>query len=164
MHPDETAAWECPPVRELRLRTPVAADLEAMVRLDAAWSGTERRSYLRQRLQRALRPRGISLARVGESGGELVGFVLGELTLGEFGRVETTAWIDTIAVKRDHARRGVGSALVEDFIAHAHAAGADRIRTMLEAEDAALSDFLAVHGFAQAPVRVIELALDGRPR
>ena len=164
MHPDETASWECPPVRELRLRTPVAADLEAMVRLDAAWSGVERRSYLRQRLSRALRPRGISLARVGESGGELVGFVLGDLTLGEFGRVETTAWIDTIAVQRDHAHRGIGSALIEDFIAHAHAAGADRIRTMIEGNDTALGEFLAVHGFGAAPVRVIELALDGRTR
>jgi GNAT superfamily N-acetyltransferase len=163
MHPDETSAWECPPVRELRLRTPVMSDLEALVRLDAAWSGVERRGYLRQRLSRALRPRGISLARVGESGGELVGFVLGELTLGEFGRVEATAWIDTIAVRPDHARRGVGAALIEDFVAHAYAAGAERIRTMIEPRDEALWDFLTAQGFGPAPTRVIELSLEGRP-
>ena len=164
MHPDETAAWECPPLRELRLRTPIAADLDAIVRLDASWIGIERRGYLRQRLSRALHPRGISLARVGESNGELVGFVLGELTLGEFGRVEATAWIDTIAVRRDHARRGVGSALLEDFVAHAHAAGADRVRTLIEPEAAALADFLSGHGFGPAPTRVIELELNGRGR
>jgi predicted N-acetyltransferase YhbS len=146
----------------LHLRAPVAADLETLVAIDAEWSGRPRRGYLRQRLQRALRPRGISLARVACAGDEIVGFVLGELTNGEFGRVEGTAWIDTIGVRRDWARRGVGSALVEDFAAHAHTAGAERVRTLLDPESAALGDFLAVHGFGPAPTRVVELALEGR--
>lgn len=141
---------------ELILRAPRAADLDAMVRIDSAWSGTERRGYLEARLSRASRPRGISLARVAERGGEVVGFVFGEVTRGEFGRTEPVAWIDTIGVRRDQARRGMGTVLLDEFLSCARVIGAERVRTMLDPGEDELTEFLEAQGFGVAPTRVVE--------
>lgn len=141
---------------DLILRVPGAADLDALVRIDSAWSGVERRGYLEARLRRATRPLGISLARVAERGGEVVGFVFGEVTRGEFGRTEAVAWIDTVGVRRDQVRRGVGTALLQEFVSCAGVIGADRVRTLLDPGEDELTEFLEAHGFGVAPTRVVE--------
>jgi GNAT superfamily N-acetyltransferase len=76
------------------------------------------------------------------------------------GRVDATAWIDTIGVRRDLGHHGIGSALLEDFVAHARTAGAERVRTLLDPGDEALTDFLDERGFWLAPTRVVELSLN----
>lgn len=144
---------------ELLLRAPGAADLDALGRIDASWSGADRRGYLDARLRRALRPSGISLARVADWKGQVLGFLLGEVTRGEFGRVAPVGWIDTLGVRRDAARHGVGTALIQDFERHARAAGAERIATLLDPGDEALCDFLEAHGFRVAATRVVERLL-----
>lgn len=141
---------------QLVLRAPRTADLDALVGIDSAWGGTQRRGYLEARLLRASRPRGISLARVAERQGEVVGFVFGEVTRGEFGRTESVAWIDTVGVRRDVARQGVGTALLEEFVSCARVIGADRVRTLLDPGEEALAEFLEAHGFGIAPTRVVE--------
>lgn len=135
-----------------------------LVAIDASWAGSERRAYLETRLQRALRPAGISLARVVALGEQVLGFLLGEVTYGEFGRVSPVAWVDTLGVRRDQVRRKVGQTLLDDFVRHARAIGADRIATMLEPTDEALADFLEAQGFRVAPTRVVERLLEDRKR
>lgn len=149
---------EAPP---LQTRAPAEGDLDALVAIDAAWAGHERRNYLASRLARALRPSGISLARVAEAGGEVVGFLLGEVTRGEFGRVEPEAWIDTFGVRPDCVRRGVGKALLEDFERHAQVLGTERVRTLLDPKDLALTGFLEKQGFRLATTKVVERQLSG---
>jgi GNAT superfamily N-acetyltransferase len=144
---------------DLVLRAPRADDLETLVAIDASWGGAARREYLRDRLRRALRPTGISLGRLAECEGNVVGFVLGEVTRGEFGRVAPVAWVDTIGVRKDALRRKVGSTLLSDFERHGRAAGADRLATLVEPNDEALTDFLEAHGFRLAPTRVVERPL-----
>lgn len=145
-------------------RAPRAEDIEDLVRIDAAWSGRERRGYLGERLRRALRPSGISLARVCVHEGRVVGFLLGEVTGGEFGRVGSAAWIDTVGVDRSQGRRGVGSALLQDFMRHAQVLGCERVRTLLDPEDEVLTGFLEAHLFRVAPTKVVERALEGVTR
>jgi len=141
------------------LRVPRQTDLGDLVRIDAHWSGHERRAYLEGRLRRALRPVGISLARIAEQQGETVGFLLGEVTYGEFGKADPVAWIDTISVRYDHVREGIGALLLDDFLTSAHAIGAERVRTMLEPGDEDLAAFLDKRGFHCAPTSIVEKTL-----
>ena len=148
---------------EIETRAPLPEDLDALVEIDAGWRDDRRRAYLESRLRRATRPSGISLARVAEQDGEIVGFLLGEVTRGEFGRVESQAWIDTFGVKKSAARRGIGSLLLKDFMRHAQILGALRVRTLLEPEDEVLADFLQAHEFSVAATQVVEHTLEAAP-
>ncbi len=142
------------------VRVPFPRDLPAIVSIDGAWSGRERKGYLEARLNRAMRPSGISLARVAETDGKVVGFLFGEVTRGEFGRTEPVAWIDTFGVRRDQVRRGVGSSLLVDFMNHARALDVDCVRTLLDPKDEELTDFLERHDFRVAPTKIVEKSLN----
>lgn len=144
---------------QLKVRAPTRDDLPQLTRIDQAWTGKERGPYLESRLKRAMRPSGISLARVAELHGEIVGFLFGEVTWGEFGRVDGAAWVDTVAVSRTHTRAGVGSALLADFVRHADILGVSSVRTLLEPENEDLTEFLQQHAFSLAKTRVVERPL-----
>lgn len=149
------------PGQGIEIRAPKPEDLDALVTIDASWSKQRRRSYLEGRLRRAMRPAGVSLARVAEHDGKVVGFLLGEATWGEFGRIGGVAWIDTIGVEREHVREGVGRALLQDFMLHADKLGVESIRTLLEPENDDLTEFLQENGFGVARTRVVEKRLLG---
>lgn len=157
------AAAEVPLERPtLNSRAPQRADLEEILRIDRQWTGRDRRDFLSERLDRTLRAGAINLARILERDGQIIGFVFGEVMRGEFGHVGVTAWIDTIGIDRRMTRGGAGSALLSDFMTHARAAGSDCVRTLLEPEDEALTEFLEQKGFRLAPVVVVEHSLDGK--
>jgi len=143
------------------LRVPRPEDLDAIVRIDEAWTGEPRPTYLGSRLGRTQHGAGIDLSRVAERDGEVVGYLFGEVTRGEFGRVFPVAWVDTIGVRKDQVRGGVGSALLQEFMRHARAAGARRVWTLLEPEAGGLADFLQAHGFHVAKAKLVEQVLDG---
>ncbi len=144
---------------ELLVRAPCATDLDAVVRIDRHWSHTERRTFLEERLLRTLRPATINLSRVVERKGEVVGFLFGEVTRGEFGQTGAVAWVDTVGVDPAAVRGGVGSALLSEFMAHARAAGGERVWTLLSPDDEDLTEFLEVHGFRVADTKVVEKVL-----
>lgn len=145
-------------------RAPEERDLSALAHIDAEWSGRPRRAYLEARLRRAVRPAGINLSRVAELDGEIVGFLFGEVTRGEFGRVDAMAWIDTFGVRKDRARRGVGKALLHDFMRHAEVLGAQAVRTLLDPEDDVLTSFLESQDFHVAATKVVERVVEGDVR
>lgn len=161
---DDPRAGEVHALEEpaIQTRHPREDDLDALVAIDREWTGAERRPFLAMRLQRALRPGGISLARVATAtaGDETLGFLFGEVTHGQFGRVAPVAWIDTVGVRRDVTHRGVGTLLLKDFMRHARLLGVDRVRTMLEPADGSLAGFLLAMRFHDAPTRVVERALE----
>jgi GNAT superfamily N-acetyltransferase len=144
------------PFSEVTLRAPLPFHLDAIVRIDAAWSGRERRAYFDDRLGRIWSAPGLDLSRVAERRGQVVGYVLGDVARGEFGRVGAVAWIEAIGVRRDQARQGVGSALLREFSVYAAALGATRVWTLLDPDDERLTDFLQAQGFGLARAKVVE--------
>jgi predicted N-acetyltransferase YhbS len=149
-------AFEMP---DVSTRAPRQEDLQAVVSIDASWRGSSRRDYLSDRLSRALSPPGIGISRIVERNGDVIGYLFGEVTRGEFGHSGLVAWIDTLGVRKDHARRGIATLLLQDFVHHAQAAGASQVRTLLDPADEALTDFLQAQRFTVAPTIVVERAL-----
>lgn len=130
-----------------RVRVLEEGDLEAIVRLDALYTGRPRPEYYRKKVEAALRHTGVRVSLVAEEEGFLVGFIMGSVYYGEFGRSEPTAMLDSLAVHPDQARRGVGRALLEQFCKNLKALGVERVETLVRWDNWPLVAFLSAEGF-----------------
>lgn len=99
----------------------------------------------------------VSLAA--ELEGKVVGFIIGEAYLGEFGIPATTAFVDTIGVDPDHQHQGVARALMEEFVTTARKAGITTISTLVNWNDHDLVRFFDGIGFQPARTLNLELKL-----
>lgn len=132
---------------EIRLLT--ARDLEDVVRIDRDLTGRERRAYMQHALDEALRESGvrISLAAVGD--GHVVGYVMARADLGDFGRTEPVAVIDTLGVSPAHAHHGIGRALLSQLFLNLGALRIERVETVVAARNLELLGFFQGAGFAR---------------
>jgi ribosomal protein S18 acetylase RimI-like enzyme len=137
-------------------------DLADLTRIDAHWSGRRRPEYLRRRLESALRDSAVRVSLGAELDGALVGFVLGSVFFGEFGRPEPFATIDTIAVHPELGGRGIAGALWRQLARNVHALGIERIETQVAWNDWKLLAFLERMGFRPAARTCLEAHIDPR--
>jgi len=141
---------------ELTVRPLRRADLERVIAIDAAHTGTARRRFMEKRLAAAEScPADYVLIGL-ETGGTLVGFALGRLLHGEFGRLEPVAVLDGIGVDRASERRGMGRALMAGLLAEVRRAGARQLHSQADWTSHGLLKFFDSLGFTLAPRVVLE--------
>ena len=145
------------------VRVLTLADAPRLVRMDQAITGRNRTAWYEGKLKRALKESDLQVSLGAEVDGFLVGAVLGSLHYGEFGQPEPIAVLDTILVDPGFARRGVGSALLENLTRNLRALGIERLRTEVAWDEHDLGRFLGLQGFAPAPRLVLELRLGALP-
>jgi predicted N-acetyltransferase YhbS len=146
-HPPQTAERSRVAIRAMR-----PADLDAVTQLDARVFGAPRRDYFERRLA-ALSPgaqEGHAIGLVAEDGATIVGFVMGTLTSGEFGFSEVTALVDSIAVRPDQRRRGIGQRLASAYVAESVARGAREVYTLVNWNAWDMLKFFDSMGFSLA--------------
>lgn len=136
-------------------------DLDALVNIDAQVFGRSRPGYYERKLAVALDQsrRLANSSLVAEYEGRVVGFIMGDVYLGEFGIPETTASVDTIGVHPDFQRSGIARALLDEFIANARKAGVETIYTLVNWNDWDLLRFFDSVGFAPARTMNLELSI-----
>jgi len=142
-------------VRELR-----PEDLDRLVKIDSHATGMERRGYYQKRLETALEESGIRVSLAAEVDGTLVGFVIGRVYHGEYGRTESFATIDSIGVSPRVRHRGVGHALLTQLRRNLGALRVERVQTEVEWDDWELLRFLQHVGFRPAPRLALEMPLE----
>jgi len=142
------------PVRSLKEQ-----DLEAIVRIDAIAMGRRRVDYYRSKMNAALHQSNPQVSLVAEADGMVVGFLLGALHYGEYGRAETSAIIDSFGVHPEYRSKGVGRALMNQFVANIRAVGVEQVRTEVGWNQFELLGFLDRHGFIPGRRLVLELDL-----
>jgi GNAT superfamily N-acetyltransferase len=145
-------------IRLLRLQ-----DAARLVRMDQALTGRNRTAWYEGKLKRALEESDLQVSLGAEVDGCIVGAVLGSLHYGEFGQPEPIAVLDTILVDPGFARRGIGSALLENLTRNLRAVGIERLRTEVAWDEHDLNRFLGLQGFVPAPRLVLELRLGTQP-
>ena len=155
--PERSLESDAIPVRNL-----AEADLEAIVRIDAKAMGRRRVEYYRDKVAAVLRDSRIHVSLVAELDGMVVGFLMGELHYGEFGRAEPSVVIDSVGVHADYHKRGVGQALMRQFVANVRALGAEQVRTEVAWNDFPLLAFLDRCGFVPGRRLVLELDVDSK--
>ncbi|HEX6363077.1 MAG TPA: GNAT family N-acetyltransferase, partial [Albitalea sp.] len=126
-------------------------DLPQIVRIDRAITGRDRTAYIAGKLGEAMDDSGIRVSLTARLDGAIVGFAMARADLGDFGRVEPVAVLDTLGVDPAYRQRGVGHALVSQLFANLGALQIDRLETaVLTTENLPLLGFLHAVGFRHA--------------
>jgi len=130
------------------LRAMATDDLPAIVRIDRLLTGRDRGEYMRAQLAEALDDSAIRISLVARLDDTVVGYLMARSDLGDFGRTEPVAIIDTIGVDPEYAHRGIGHALISQLFANLGALRVERVETIVAPRDLALAGFLFDCGFA----------------
>jgi ribosomal protein S18 acetylase RimI-like enzyme len=132
------------------IRTVAEGDLSALIAIDRRITGQDRSHYFERKLEEALHESDIRVSLVAEQDGCPVGFIMARVDLGEFGRVEPTAVLDTIGVDPDFRQQGIGRALLSQLLVNLGTLRVERIRTEIDWSDLDLLAFLGSCGFGPA--------------
>ena len=137
-----------------RDRIPVRAmnqsDLRPMIAIDRRITGRDRSLYFERKLAEVLHESDVRVSLVAEQNGGLVGFVMARVDFGEFGRIESTAVMDTIGVDPDHGNQGIGRALLSQLLVNLMTLRVERVRTEIDWRNRDLLGFLDHCGFYPA--------------
>ena len=139
-----------------------AADIEAVVALDAEITGTAKATYWSDIFERfAVGGQRVTryflVAKSAE--GNLAGFVVGEIRAWEFGS-PPCGWVLAMSVSPARRERGIGTMLFEALCAAMKRDGANTIRTMVRADDKVNLSFFRGEGLSAGPYIELERPLD----
>jgi len=144
------------------VRVAQAADIDAVVALDAEITGTEKAAYWADVFERyaGSGQRSESYFLVAKSGEEpLAGFVVGEIRAWEFGS-PPCGWVLALSVSPDQREQGIGTLLLDALCAKMKKDGATTIRTMVLGNDKVNLSFFRGEGLAAGPYIELERRLD----
>jgi ribosomal protein S18 acetylase RimI-like enzyme len=91
--------------------------------------------------------------------GTVVGFVMGETYMGEFGIFQDKASLDTIGVDPDYQHKGIGEQLINEFMDHLRKLGVRKINTLVDWDDSKLIQFFRVNQFSPSKIINLERSL-----
>jgi predicted N-acetyltransferase YhbS len=125
-------------------------DLPQIVRIDREITGHDRRAYIEGKLGEAMDDSAIRVSLAARLDGTITGFLMARADLGDFGRTEPVAVLDTIGVDPAYAHLGVGHALVSQLFANLGALQIDRVETVVTLAELPLLGFLHGTGFRRS--------------
>jgi predicted N-acetyltransferase YhbS len=135
-------------------------DMDAIVDIDAKVLGQRRPVYYERKCALALDDaRQLVTSLVAEQDDQVIGFIMGNVYLGEFGIPETTASLDTIGVHPDYQGQGLAIELMKEFVTNLEKAGVERIYTLVNWNDWDLLRFFEKSGFVPAKMLNLELQI-----
>lgn len=134
-----------------------AEDFDAVVEIDRKILREARPQYYELKFDKLFKSKDYvpaSLVAVNENGA-VVGFVMGELFLGEYGILQEEATLDTIGVDPDFQHQGIGERLMYEFMEHMRNLGVEKINTLVHWNDSNLIRFFSANSFS--PSKTINL-------
>ena len=123
-------------------------DLADIVRIDRRITLRDRSAYMQHKLSEAMIDSAIRVSLTARVDRIIAGFLMARVDLGDFGRTEPVAVLDTIGVDPDYRHRGVGHALLSQLFINLGGLRIERVETSVEPRDFALLGFLYDVGFA----------------
>jgi len=147
---------------EIDVHVAEAADIDAVVALDAEITGTEKADYwadvfeqfagANQRLKRYF-----LVAKTGDD--QLAGFIVGEIRAWEFGS-PPCGWVLALSVTSELREQGIGTLLFEALCTAMKKDGVTTIRTMVLGNDKVNLSFFRGKGLAAGPYIELERRLE----
>jgi predicted N-acetyltransferase YhbS len=145
-------------LEDVEIRTLKTEDLDAIVKIDEKVLGENRKEYLERRLE-LMNNKSSRISLVAEVEGEVVGFILGDVSGWEFGVPETIGWMDTIGVDPAYQKKGVATALAHELIKNLKTVGVKTIYTLVSWNDWDLLQFFHAMGFTRGDMINLELKI-----
>ena len=141
----------------INIRLMKADDFDAVVAIDGKVLNAPRPEYYEMKFERLFKSKDylpVSLVAE-EPGGTVVGFVMGELYLGQYGIFQEEATLDTIGVDPSYQHRGIGKRLINEFVDHLKKLRVQKINTLVDWNDSKLIHFFSANHFS--PSKTINL-------
>lgn len=135
--------------KTVHIRLMEEGDFDAVVKIDAKVLKTSRPEYYELKFDKLFKSRDYlpsSLVAEKEDG-TVVGFVMGELYMGEYGIYQEEATLDTIGVDPDEQHQGIGVQLIQEFMDHLKKMGVQKINTLVRWNDSRLIHFFSSNRF-----------------
>jgi predicted N-acetyltransferase YhbS len=145
---------------DVRSMTP--ADLREIARIDRHIVGRDRSAYIGARLDEAMHDSAIRVSLTARRDDVIVGYLMARADLGDYGRPEPVAVIDTLGVDPDYAQRGIGHALMSQLFANLGALRVERVETIVAHRAFDLLGFFYGCGFAPSQRLPLRRSLEAR--
>ena len=146
---------------KMTIRVMRQEDIEDIVDIDARVSGGMRRShYYERKCAMALDDEyQLVTSLVAEQEGQVIGFIMGNVYMGEFGIPEHTVSIDTIGVHPDYKKQGLGIELMKSFVMYMEKSGVENLYILIDWNDWEMLRFFEKSGFVPAKSIYLERKL-----
>ena len=134
----------------IKIRLMYYDDFDAAVRIDKKILKGSRLEYYKHKFERLFDTGEYlptSLVAENEKG-EVVGFIMGELYIGEYGISKEGATVDTIGVDPDYRQKGIGKMLLNEFIDHLRDLQVQKINTLVDKRDTQLINYFSKNLFS----------------
>ena len=141
----------------IKIRLMKADDFNAVVGIDEKVLKNRRMEYYKIKFEKFVESKDYlpaSLVAVKEDG-TVVGFVMGEIFIGEYGIFQEEATLDTIGVDPSYQHRGIGELLLNEFVDHLRSLRVQKINTLVNWNDSRLIHFFSANQFS--PSKTINL-------
>ena len=141
----------------IKIRLMKADDFNAVVGIDEKVLKNRRLEYYKIKFEKFVESKDYlpaSLVAVKEDG-TVVGFVMGEIFIGEYGIFQEEATLDTIGVDPSYQHRGIGEQLLNEFVDHLRSLRVQKINTLVNWNDSRLIHFFSANQFS--PSKTINL-------
>jgi len=140
----------------IKTRLMKADDFDSVFRIDEKVLKAPRTEYYRLKFEKLFSKDYLPVSLVAEDkDGKVVGFVMGELYMGEYGIFQEEATLDTIGVDPDFQHQGIGEQLIDEFVDHLKSIGVQKINTLVDWNDSRLIHFFSANRFS--PSKTINL-------
>ena len=141
----------------IKIRLMKAEDFDAVVGIDEKVLKASRPEYYEMKFEKLFKSKDYLPASLvaEEEDGTVVGFVMGELYMGEYGIFREEATLDTIGVDPNYQHKGIGEQLINEFMDHLRKLGVRKINTLVDWNDSRLIHFFSVNQFV--PSKTINL-------
>ncbi|RJR47246.1 MAG: GNAT family N-acetyltransferase [Desulfobacteraceae bacterium] len=144
----------------IRIRLMKAEDFDSVVRIDRKVLNASRMEYYQTKFEKLFSKDYLPVSLVAEQkDGTVVGFVMGELYIGEYGIFQEEASLDTIGVDPDFQHRGIGEQLINEFVDHLKTMGVQKINTLVDWNNAGLIRFFSANRFSPSKTINLERAI-----
>lgn len=141
----------------IKIRLMKGDDFDAVVGIDEKVLKTSRPEYYEVKFEKLFESKvylPVSLVAE-EEDGTVVGFVMGELYMGEYGIYQEEATMDTIGVDPYCQHKGIGEQLINEFVDHLRKVGVQKVNTLVDWNDHELIHFFSANQFS--PSKTINL-------
>ena len=145
----------------IKIRLMKADDFDAVVGIDGKVLKTSRPEYYDPKFEKLFKSKDyLPTSLVAEEeDGTVVGFVMGELYMGEYGIFQEEATLDSIGVDPYYQHKGIGERLIKEFVDHLRKVGVQKINTLVDWNDSKLIHFFSANQFCPSKTINLERSL-----